>query len=189
MLRMQTQCWEYADGINTVLSWKGWSRFRCTAFGCTHSPFGVSQHLEYYQHETVIIDGSETPIGRLLFGLLAVLKYCQLTTLYCFNGVEPIILQYYWVVCQLLKLNEFWKIDSEYYCNLILMHHPSHPPKTFMAGCCSAESWWNANFWRDDRSGPCKHISLMYPTHIFNAKLSARVGEKGQHVPIPPMPF
>jgi hypothetical protein len=44
-------------------------------------------------------------------------------------------------------------------------------------------------FGPDDRSGPCKHISLMYPTRIFNAEPSARVGVKGQHVSIPLMPF
>ncbi len=67
--------------------------------------------------------------------------------------------------------------------------HAGPFPTTFMAGCCSAESCWIADFWADDRSRPCKHISLMFPSHIFNEELSARVRVKGQHVPIPPMPF
>ena len=56
-------------------------------------------------------------------------------------------------------------------------------PTAFMAGCSSAESWWSANFWVDDRLRPCKHISLMSPSSIFNVELSARVGEQQHPVP------
>jgi hypothetical protein len=33
-------------------------------------------------------------------------------------------------------------------------------------------------FWVDDRLRPCKHISLMFPSHIINAELNARVGKQ-----------
>jgi hypothetical protein len=46
----------------------------------------------------------------------------------------------------------------------------------FMSGCSSAEPWWDADSWVDDRLRPCKRISLMPPSHIFNAELSVRVG-------------
>ena len=50
-------------------------------------------------------------------------------------------------------------------------------PTAFMACCSSAQSWWDTNSWVDDRLRPCKHISLMSPSHIFIVGLSARVGE------------
>ncbi len=38
-------------------------------------------------------------------------------------------------------------------------------------------------FWVNDRLRPCKHISLMSPSSIFNVELSARVGEQQHPVP------
>ncbi len=51
-------------------------------------------------------------------------------------------------------------------------------PTAFMACCSNTKSWWNAEFWVDDRLKPCKHISLEFPSHIFIAGLSTRVGEQ-----------
>ncbi len=51
-------------------------------------------------------------------------------------------------------------------------------PTAFMACCSSAKSWWNAEFWADDRLRPCKHISLEFPSPIFVVGLSTRVAEQ-----------
>ncbi len=40
-------------------------------------------------------------------------------------------------------------------------------PTAFMACCSNAKSWWNAEFWLDDRLRPCKHISSELPSPIF----------------------
>ncbi len=51
-------------------------------------------------------------------------------------------------------------------------------PTTFIACCSNAKSWWNAEFWMDYRLRPCKHIPLEFPSHIFIAGLSTRVGDQ-----------
>ncbi len=51
-------------------------------------------------------------------------------------------------------------------------------PTTFMACCSNDKSWWDAEFWVDDRLRPCKHISLELPSPIFIVGLSNRVGER-----------
>ncbi len=51
-------------------------------------------------------------------------------------------------------------------------------PTAFMACCSNSKSWWNAEFWVDDRLRPCKHISSEFPSLIFIVRLSTRVGEQ-----------
>ena len=62
-----------------------------------------------------------------------------------------------------------WSDENQ--CQFTVIHC-----KAFMAGCSSAEPWWDADSWVDDRLRPCKLISLMTPSHIFYAELSVRDG-------------
>ncbi len=56
-------------------------------------------------------------------------------------------------------------------------HFCGEQTRTALMACCSnAKSWWNAEFWLDDRLRPCKHISLELPSPICIVGLSTRVG-------------